>query len=202
MLAGQVEVAAALSELDNVVAVAPIAVSDDSSSLAFQVVPAEGPNSESTDALVQRPPRPAAGRRRHRARRRRPGRDQHRHLREPRRSAAALPAVVVGLSLLIMILVFRSLLVPIIATGGFILSLFATYGPDVAVFQWGWGADVLGMHSTGPILSFLPVILVGILFGLAMDYQLFLASGMREAYVHGSPARSRSPRASAPAAPW
>src|SRR5690606_9340315 len=97
-------------------------------------------------------------------------------------------AVVVGLSLLIMILVFRSLLVPLIATGGFVLSLFATYGATVAVFQWGWGADLLGIHP-GPILSFLPLILVGILFGLAMDYQLFLASGMREAYVHGSPAR-------------
>ena len=99
--------------------------------------------------------------------------------------------VVVGLSLLIMILVFRSLLVPLIATGGFILSLFATYGALVAVFQWGWFADVLGIHSTGPILSFLPVILVGILFGLAMDYQLFLASGMREAYVHGARGAAR-----------
>lgn len=97
--------------------------------------------------------------------------------------------VVVGLSLLIMILVFRSLLVPLIATAGFVLSLFATYGLIVAVFQFGWGAELIGLHSTGPILSFLPVILVGILFGLAMDYQLFLASGMREAYVHGSPAR-------------
>ena len=97
--------------------------------------------------------------------------------------------VVVGLSFLIMILVFRSLLVPIIATGGFVLSLFATYGLIVSVFQYGWGASLIGLHSTGPILSFLPVILVGILFGLAMDYQLFLASGMREAYVHGSSAK-------------
>jgi len=79
--------------------------------------------------------------------------------------------------------------VPLIATGGFVLSLFATYGATVAVFQWGWFGDLIGLHSTGPILSFLPVILVGILFGLAMDYQLFLASGMREAYVHGSTAK-------------
>ena len=57
------------------------------------------------------------------------------------------------------------------------------------MFQWGWAAPVFGVTTTGPVLSFLPVILVGILFGLAMDYQLFLASGMREAYVHGAPAR-------------
>ena len=62
-------------------------------------------------------------------------------------------------------------------------------GAVVAVFQWGWGAEFIGLHTTGPILNFLPVILVGILFGLAMDYQLFLASGMREAFVHGSEAR-------------
>lgn len=73
--------------------------------------------------------------------------------------------VVIGLSLLIMIGVFRSLLVPLVATGGFVLSLFATYGATVAVFQWGWFARPLGIHSTGPILSFLPIILVGILFG-------------------------------------
>jgi RND superfamily putative drug exporter len=97
--------------------------------------------------------------------------------------------VVVGLSLLILVLVFRSILVPVIATGGFVLSLLATYGAITAVFQQGFGASLIGLDSTGPILSFLPIILVGILFGLAMDYQLFLATGMREAYVHGDPAR-------------
>jgi putative drug exporter of the RND superfamily len=70
-----------------------------------------------------------------------------------------------------------------------VLSLFATYGAVTAVFQWGWLGELTGVHNPGPILSFLPVILVGILFGLAMDYQLFLATGMREAYVHGAPAR-------------
>src|SRR5690606_11677359 len=72
---------------------------------------------------------------------------------------------------------------------GFVLSLFATYGALVAVYQWGWLGSVFGVHDPGPILNFLPVLLVGILFGLAMDYQLFLASGMREAYAHGIPAR-------------
>ena len=171
------------------VAVAPIAVSDDGTLTAFQVVPEDGPSSVSTEELVRDlralPPVDGeyalgvAG-------------QAAINIDISENLAAVLPlyiAVVVGLSLIIMIVVFRSLLVPIIATGGFILSLFATYGATVAVFQWGWGADIIGLHATGPILSFLPVLLVGILFGLAMDYQLFLSSGMREAFVHGAPAR-------------
>jgi RND superfamily putative drug exporter len=97
--------------------------------------------------------------------------------------------VVIGLSMLIMVLVFRSLLVPLIATGGFLLSLAAAFGAVVAVYQWGWLGDLFGVHDPGPVLNFAPIILVGVLFGLAMDYQLFLVSGMREAYVHGLPAR-------------
>ncbi|MEJ3405198.1 MMPL family transporter [Rathayibacter sp. YIM 133350] len=188
VLQAQADVATALSDQKDVAAVAPIAVSDDKRLAAFQVVPKHGPNSVSTENLVVdlRNLEPidgditlgVAG-------------QAAINIDISANLAAVLPlylTVVVGLSLLIMILVFRSLLVPIIATGGFILSLFATFGAIVAVFQWGWGADALGIH-TGPILSFLPVILVGILFGLAMDYQLFLASGMREAYAHGAPAR-------------
>jgi putative drug exporter of the RND superfamily len=87
-------------------------------------------------------------------------------------------------------MVCRSLLLPVIASAGFLLSLFATYGALTAVYQWGWLSPVFGVHDPGPVLNFLPIVLVGILFGLAMDYQLFLASGMREAYVHGTPARA------------
>ena len=90
---------------------------------------------------------------------------------------------------LIMVVVFRSIFVPLIATGGFILSLFAAFGGVVAIYQWGWLSGIFGAH-TGPILNFLPTILVGILFGLAMDYMLFLTTGMREAYVHGAPSRT------------
>ena len=60
----------------------------------------------------------------------------------------------------------------------------------VAIYQWGWLGGVFGVHAPGPVLSFLPTILVGVLFGLAMDYQLFLVSGMREAFVHGRSARA------------
>ncbi|AQY00211.1 MMPL family transporter [Microbacterium foliorum] len=189
LLATQVEIAQTLSDQDDVVGVAPIATSDDNTLLAFQVLPAEGPNSASTEKLVQdirALPQLDGGITLGVAGQAATNIDISEAL------AGVLPlylVVVVGLSLLIMIVVFRSLLVPFIATGGFVLSLFATYGLIVAVFQWGWGAEIIGLHSTGPILSFLPVILVGILFGLAMDYQLFLASGMREAYVHGASAR-------------
>lgn len=189
LLATQVEIAQKIADQDDVVGVAPIANSDDNTLLAFQVLPAEGPNSASTEKLVQdirALPQLDGGIALGVAGQAATNIDISEAL------AAVLPlylVVVVGLSLLIMIVVFRSLLVPIIATGGFVLSLFATYGLIVAVFQWGWGADLIGLDSPGPILSFLPVILVGILFGLAMDYQLFLASGMREAYVHGASAR-------------
>jgi RND superfamily putative drug exporter len=106
--------------------------------------------------------------------------------------ANALPlylVVVVGLSLIILILVFRSILVPLTATAGFVLSLLAAFGGLTAIYQFGWLPAVFGTHDPGPILSFLPIIEVGVLFGLAMDYQLFLVSGMREAYAHGAPAK-------------
>ena len=104
----------------------------------------------------------------------------------------ALPlylGTVILLSLLLLILVFRSIAVPLIASAGFLLTVFATLGAVVAVHQWGWFGSLFDIHNPGPILSFLPTMLIGILFGLAMDYQLFLVSGMREAYAHGKPAR-------------
>ncbi|WP_166350222.1 MMPL family transporter [Phytoactinopolyspora limicola] len=97
-------------------------------------------------------------------------------------------AVVVGLSFLILILVFRSLLVPLKAALGFLVTMAATFGATVAVFQWGWLADAIGLQQTGPIMSMLPIILIGLVFGLAMDYQVFLVTRMHEEHVHGAPA--------------
>lgn len=97
--------------------------------------------------------------------------------------AAALPqylAVVVGLSFLILIVAFRSIIVPIKATLGFLLSVLAMFGALVAVFQFGWFGIT---DAPGPIVSFIPIIAIGILFGLAMDYEFFLVSGMHEAYT-------------------
>jgi RND superfamily putative drug exporter len=104
------------------------------------------------------------------------------------RLADVLPlylAVVLGLSLLVLLLVFRSVLVPIKATAGFLLSILATFGATTAVFQWGWLNGVFGLDTTTPVMSMLPIIVTGVLYGLAMDYQIFLVSSMRESHVHG-----------------
>ncbi|WP_327188311.1 MMPL family transporter [Streptomyces sp. NBC_01334] len=93
--------------------------------------------------------------------------------------------VVVGLAFLLLLVIFRSVLVPLKAAVGFLLSVLAALGAVVAVFQWGWAADLIGLQQTGPIMSTMPIMMVGIVFGLAMDYEVFLVSRMREAYVHG-----------------
>jgi putative drug exporter of the RND superfamily len=190
LLDHQVQVAKAISAFDSVSAVAPVLTSGDHTIAAFQVVPKEGPTSVSTERLVTdiraASPLPGgitlgvAG-------------QTSAGIDVSQKLADALPiylAVVMGLSLLIMIIVFRSLLVPLVATGGFALSLFATLGGTVAIYQNGWLGGLFGVSNPGPILNFLPTLLAGILFGLAMDYTLFLASGMREAYAHGAPSRT------------
>ena len=186
--AQQLEIGEQLMAQDDVTAVAPFGSSEDGTVLGFQVIPAEGPTAESTEALVHNLRNldvegevsiAVAG-------------QASGNIDISDKLANALPtylAVVVGLSLLILILVFRSILVPVIATAGFILSYFAALGGVVAIYQWGWLSGLFGVESPGPILNFLPTIAVGILFGLAMDYMLFLGTGMREAYAHGASAR-------------
>lgn len=100
---------------------------------------------------------------------------------------ALLPylALVVGLAFLLLMLVFRSVLVPLKAALGFLLSVVAALGAVVAVFQWGWLGSLFGVEQTGPIMSMMPIFMVGVVFGLAMDYEVFLVTRMREAYVHG-----------------
>jgi RND superfamily putative drug exporter len=96
----------------------------------------------------------------------------------------ALPvylAVVIGLAFVLLMLVFRSILVPLTATLGFLLSVLATLGATVAIFQKG----AFGIFEGQPIVSFMPIFLIGMVFGLAMDYQVFLVTRMREAHVHG-----------------
>ncbi|MDO9380414.1 MAG: MMPL family transporter [Nocardioidaceae bacterium] len=188
LLAEQVRIGTELGAQADVSAVAPIGASEDAMLLAFQVVPEGGPTAESTEQLVRDlrgldldgvDSFGVAG-------------NASGNIDVSEKLSDALPiylVVVVGLSLVILVFVFRSILVPVTATLGFILSVFAAFGGVTAVFQWGWLAPVFGVHDPGPILSFLPILLVGVLFGLAMDYQLFLVSGMREAFAHGSPAR-------------
>ncbi|WP_017624188.1 MMPL family transporter [Nocardiopsis chromatogenes] len=185
----QFEVAEEIAAQDGVAAVAPIGMNDDFTLAIFQVVPEEGPSSASTEELVHtlRDTEPlrglgplgvagmASG-----------------NIDISETLSGALPGyltVVIGLSLVILLLVFRSLFVPVVATLGFILSFFAALGGVVAAYQWGWLGGLIGLENQGPVLNFLPTLLVGILFGLAMDYMLFIGTGMREAYVHKAPAR-------------
>ena len=189
LLDAQVAVAQRLATFDGVVAVAPVGASADRAVTAFQVLPAEGPSSVSTEQLVRalRGASPLEGGITIGVAGQTTG-----NIDISQKLADALPLyllVVVGLSLLIMVVVFRSLFIPLVATGGFVLSFFAALGGAVAIYQWGWLGGLFGVATPGPILNFLPTILVGILFGLAMDYTLFLVSGMREAYAHGAPAK-------------
>ena len=92
-------------------------------------------------------------------------------------------AAVVAMSFLLLMIVFRSILVPLKAALMNLLSIAAAYGVLVAVFQWGWGNELIGLHSTMPINPFLPLIMFAILFGLSMDYEVFLLSRIREEYV-------------------
>ncbi|MFE1952645.1 MMPL family transporter [Streptomyces sp. NPDC059524] len=94
--------------------------------------------------------------------------------------------LVVGLAFVLLMLVFRSVLVPLKAALGFLLSVAAALGAVVAVFQWGWLADIVGVDQPGPIMSMMPIFMIGVVFGLAMDYEVFLVTRMREAYVHGA----------------
>ncbi len=177
---------ATIQSIKDVAYVSPIGVSPDGGTVLLAVIPAQGPNDESTTDLVHAI-RDHAGL----------GNvsvtgptalniDISQTLND-----AMVPylLVVVGLAFLLLILVFRSILVPLKATLGFLLSVAATFGAVVAVFQWGWLSDVFGVKETGPIMSMLPVLLIGILFGLAMDYQVFLVTRMREEFVHGMPAQ-------------
>ena len=92
--------------------------------------------------------------------------------------------LVVGLSILLLMMVFRSIAVPIKATVGYLLSVLAAFGVTAMVFEYGWFSTIFNVQQTGPVISFLPILLMGILFGLAMDYEVFLVSRMREEYVH------------------
>ncbi|MDO4916570.1 MAG: MMPL family transporter [Rothia sp. (in: high G+C Gram-positive bacteria)] len=188
----QVEVGQDLLKQNDVEKVVPAMIAKDNSTLLYQITPQQGPSDESTENLVT----------------------DIRNLKLDtsdgqvtfgvtgqtamnidisKNLAKVLPiyiAIILGLSLLVLILVFRSIWVPVTATLGFLFSFGAALGATVAVFQWGWLASFFGVSTPGPILSFLPILAVGILFGLAMDYQLFLVSAMREAYSHGREAKT------------
>ncbi|GAA1836160.1 MMPL family transporter [Luedemannella flava] len=187
--AAATEVTAALQGTKNLIAVAPPNFSQDKLTALLAVIPATGPTDEATETLVHDvrdvaktvdgadialTGQTAVG------------------IDVSGKLSDALPVyllLVVGLSVLLLMLVFRSVLVPIKAALGFLLTVGATFGLTVLVFQQGHLRDLVGLDAPGPLVSFLPILLIGILFGLAMDYEVFLVSRMREDYVHGDTAQ-------------
>jgi RND superfamily putative drug exporter len=181
-------VTGAITGLDDVAAVTtPIPNADDTAAL-LTVVPQSGPTSQGTEQLVADLRDLLAGM---------DGLDTYVtgttavSVDVAQSLDEALPiylVLVVGLALVLLVLVFRSLLVPLVGVLGFLLTIGASLGATVAVFQWGWLADLIGLHTTGPLISLTPILVIGILFGLAMDYQIFLVSRMHEAHSHGASA--------------
>ncbi len=188
-VAGTEQTQAAIAALDDVEVVAPPRFNEARDTAVMTVIPGSGPATDATQGLVNTI------------------RDLAPDLRADagvslavtgvtavqidvadKLNAAMLPylLVVVGLAFLLLLLVFRSVLVPLKAVLGFLLSVVATFGAVVAIFQWGWLGGLFGVESTGPIISLLPIFLIGVLFGLAMDYEVFLVTRMREEYVHGA----------------
>ncbi|GAA2390399.1 MMPL family transporter [Streptomyces glaucosporus] len=179
-----------IKTLPGVVSVSPPIASDSGNAVLLQVTPSSGPDTQATATVLSE------------IRSARDGIEQQTgtqlnvtgntavNIDVADKLSAALPVyclLVMGLALLLLTVVFRAIAVPLKAALGFLLSLGASLGVLVAVFQWGWLAGPLGIADTGPVLSFLPMLLVGILFGLAMDYEVFLVSRMREEYTHGKP---------------
>ena len=91
--------------------------------------------------------------------------------------------VVIGLGCLLLLLAFRSIGIPLKAAAMNVAAVASSFGVVVAIFQWGWGSELLGLGRAGPIEPFLPVIMVSVLFGLSMDYQVFLVSRMYEEWL-------------------
>ncbi|KQY46143.1 MMPL family transporter [Cellulomonas sp. Root137] len=185
-------VVARVSELPDVAYAAPVAApgaSEGADAALVVVIPTGAPNSEETAGLV------------HAIRDARPDLESATgtelwvtgaaaaNIDITEKLADAFPLfllIVVGLAIVLLLVAFRSLLVPITAVLGFLLTIAAAFGATTAVFQWGWMSGIFNVDSAGPLLSFLPILLVGVLFGLAMDYQVFLVSRMREEHVHGA----------------
>jgi RND superfamily putative drug exporter len=180
--------AAAVADDPGVAAVAPLRPNADGTAAVLQVVPTTAPQHEDTTELVHRlrdeviPGALAAT----------PGAEVHVggqtavFIDMSDQVSSRLPwfvGAVIGLSVLLLTVVFRSVAVPLKAAAMDLLSIGAAYGVIVAVFQWGWLKDLFGVSETVPIVSFMPMMLFAILFGLSMDYEVFLLSRVREEYL-------------------
>ena len=175
-----------LADFENVVRVSPPVFNEERSAGTIILIPGSSPQDEETDKLV------------HRLRDRLPemlgdtgaealvGGATAIFIDIGERVRDRMPiflGAVIGASFLLLMVVFRSLLVPLKAAIMNVLAAGAAYGILVAIFQWGWGADLIGLEGTGPIESFLPMMMFAVLFGLSMDYEVFLVSRVREEYL-------------------
>lgn len=174
-----------IQDMDNVDMVSPPQMSKDNDYALITVIPDKGPQAKSTDDLVKdlRDYHDDA-------------KDKYSFLTEisgqsvinldmSKKLNDAIPVfagIIVTLAFLLLMLVFRSIIIPLKAVGGFLLSLTATLGFTTLVMQEGFMKQLFGVHETAPVLAFLPVIVIGILFGLAMDYEVFLMSRIHEEY--------------------
>ena len=178
-----------LARLDGVASVLPARTNEDSSIAVFTVFPTSAPQAPETRRLVERLRDQGA-----------PGATQAFgsemvlyvsgrtavHEDVTARMLQRLPiffGVVIGLSILLLMMAFRSILVPLKAALMNMLAISASLGVVVIVFQWGWGISLLGLDRTGPVESFLPMFMFAVLFGLSMDYEVFLLSRVRERWI-------------------
>jgi RND superfamily putative drug exporter len=182
----------ALDGVPGIAGVSPVDTAKDGAAARIQVVPATGPRTQATSDLVthlRTAMTPVA-------------RSSGSYVAVTGQTAVSIDVssklnssllpfgtVVVGLSLVLLMLAFRSIAIPLKATIGFLLSVGSAFGATVAVFQWGWLSGPLGTPSQGPVTSFVPIIVMAVLFGLAMDYEVFLVSAMREDYGRRHDAR-------------
>lgn len=179
-----------LAALPGVASATPAEVSDSGNFARITLIPTEGPIDDSTKDLVQQirdesdalveglslePTGEAAI-----------GIDQGDALNE---ALIKYVIVIVLISMVLLVLLFRSILIPVIATVGYLLSLLASFGASTAIFQWGWKFPLIQASQGDPMMSLLPILLVGVLFGLAMDYQVFLVSRIKEMHDQGLPAK-------------
>lgn len=186
-----VRVSAAINTLPNVVAISAPQLNPAADTAIVQVIPGSAPTDKATKDLV------------HAIRKQAPtlGADAGSRIAVTGTTAASIDVstrlgdallpfscVVVGLALILLLLVFRSIIVPVKAAIGFLLTVTVAFGVVVAIFQWGWLDALFGVHTHGPVVSFLPIIVIAVLFGLAMDYEVFLISRVREDYVHSGAA--------------
>ncbi|MFH8473311.1 MMPL family transporter [Streptomyces sp. NPDC018000] len=178
---------AALRSTDGVASVSPVTYNNSGSAAFITVVPKSSPQSQETSALVDRLRTDVL-----------PQAEANTSLQAHVGGVTAsyddfaqiiigkLPlfiGVVIGLGCLLLLLAFRSIAIPLKAAVMNVAAVAASFGVVVAIFQWGWGSELLGLGSAGPIEPFLPVIMVSVLFGLSMDYQVFLVGRMHEEWL-------------------